>query len=525
MNSSGFSKLANAVISVFEKEEAPTAEKKISVNPMVSKVATWYEKLRNVMEYREEEVILRAAIERILKRRLILGGSGKTTAEPLIRELAWARYFPDNTIPESIIEKVEEKIDLYLFLREKIILQHEHRLSDKTINDWTFHLMSSDIEKTLSFNKERETMSNFMFHIMRNNILIIDDSEETKDAQVFIAVRKSFAKDDLAFLRFHLFNQVLGRLTKESAEKVASSFWHGYLEIQKQLNYPRKDRIFSFVKDKTAIFFVLEDVLHIYKERVKELAYNEDEFKKMVFKACEKRYAGISSRVKTAIIRSVLFILITKSIFALTLEGSFERMVFGKVMWRSLIINTSGPAILMLIVGLFIRTPDKNNSVKIFDYIKKVLFEEKPILGEPLEIKKQAEKTKPILAAIFTLLWFLAFILSFGAIIYVLTRFGFNVVSQGVFLFFAAIVSFLSYRIWLTSKIYSVDIKQGLITPLIDFLYMPIVRVGRKLTEGISQLNFILFIFDFVIETPFKGLFAFFEQWFFFLRSKSEELE
>src|SRR3989338_7101007 len=92
MNALPFSKIANFVISVFEKEDPGNNEKKISVNSVVSKFATWYEKLRNVMEYREEEAILRAAIERILKRRLILGGSGKTTAEPLIRELVWARY-------------------------------------------------------------------------------------------------------------------------------------------------------------------------------------------------------------------------------------------------------------------------------------------------------------------------------------------------------------------------------------------------------------------------------------------------
>ncbi len=60
------SQLADLVIKTFEREEPPSHERKIQVNPVVSKFATWYEKLRNVMEYREDEVILRAAIERIL---------------------------------------------------------------------------------------------------------------------------------------------------------------------------------------------------------------------------------------------------------------------------------------------------------------------------------------------------------------------------------------------------------------------------------------------------------------------------
>jgi hypothetical protein len=54
---------------------------------------------------------------------------------------------------------------------------------------------------------------------------------------------------------------------------------------------------------------------------------------------------------------------------------------------------------------------------------------------------------------------------------------------------------------------------------------VPIIRVGRRFTEGIAQINFILIIIDFIIEAPFKGLVGFFEQWFLFLANKREELE
>jgi hypothetical protein len=53
---------------------------------------------------------------------------------------------------------------------------------------------------------------------------------------------------------------------------------------------------------------------------------------------------------------------------------------------------------------------------------------------------------------------------------------------------------------------------------------MPVVRVGRNLTEEIGKFNLLIIVVDFVIETPFKVLFAFFEQWFHFLHSKREEL-
>src|SRR5260370_33463116 len=105
------SPLARAVIESIEKKDSHHhEERKITVNPIVSKFASWYERLRNAMEFREDEVVLRATIERILKRRLLLGGNGRTTAEPLVKELLWARYLPDNEISRSVVKRVEESI-------------------------------------------------------------------------------------------------------------------------------------------------------------------------------------------------------------------------------------------------------------------------------------------------------------------------------------------------------------------------------------------------------------------------------
>jgi hypothetical protein len=115
--------------------------------------------------------------------------------------------------------------------------------------------------------------------------------------------------------------------------------------------------------------------------------------------------------------------------------------------------------------------------------------------------------------------------LVFGLIGIILGKLHLNLLSQGIFLFFLAIVSFLTYRIYQTANTYTVIYKQNIITPIIDFFFVPVVRVGRRFTEGISQINFILMIIDFIIEAPFKGLVGFFEQWFSFLATKREELE
>lgn len=516
------SRLANVLLAVFEKKEIQDDREKITVNPLVAKFATWYERFRNAMDYREEEVILRAAIERILKRRLLFGGNGKTIAEPLIRELVWARYFPDNTVSESVNGRVEELVDTYLALRHAIL--KKHRVSESMVNQWMYQLLSSSIEKLLHPQREKEVMSNFVFTIMKKHVSIIDDTEQTRDAQVFLAVRRSFAKDDIAFLRYHLFLQVFGDVTPDTIETIAQDFPKGYKEIQRQLLYPRRERIYNYTKNVTAVFLILYDVLHMHRENVRELVADEKKLHEAVFKACQARYDGIASKVRRAIVRSVVFIIITKGFFAFTVEGTLEALLYGKVMWGSILLNTAFSPLLMVGFGLFLRPPGRENTQSIHGFIRQVLFEEEPRLISSLQIRRLPTKSKPFLTAVFTLLWVATFVLSFGLVVLVLTKLNFSFISQGIFLFFLAIVAFLSYRIRLLSKVYAVQEQSGWFTPVSDFFLMPIVRVGRDLTEGISQVNIFLFIFDLIIETPFKGIFGFFEQWFFFLQSKREDM-
>lgn len=513
------SPLAKVLITSFEKKDPHVYGKMISVNPVVAKFATWFEKLRNVMEYREEEVMLRAAIERILRRMLLLGGNAKTTAGPLVRELLWARYLPDNSVPESIIDKVELSIELHLRLR--LLVMQRHKIPDSNLNELIYQMMSSDIAHILQPHHEKQLISNFMFQVLRDDIVIVDDNEQTRDAQVYIAIRKSFAKDDLAFLRYHILQLYFGSLTIQTINAIADNFMQGYQEMVREMHYPRKEKIYSFIKQRTAAFLILEDILRSHKGNIANFLTNQTAVERSVYNACDEKYNSVASKVQRAVIRSVFFILMTKVMFAFAIEGTYDRLIYGHIIWLTLIINTSVPPLLMLFISFFFRPPGPENTLRIYNAIKILLYDDNPRLGEVMSVKKQTTRPR----AIFTILWLFAFLVSFGAIIYVLNLIQFNFVSIGIFLFFLAIVSFFAYRLSLIASLYRMGERQSLLTPFVDFFFMPVVRVGRDLSSNISKVNILLFIMDFFIETPFKLLFAFFEQWFVFLHSKREELE
>ena len=498
-------------------------DEKITVNDLVSKVASWYEKFRTAMDYGNEETIPRRAIERMLKRMLFLDQNEKTLAQGLVRELIWAGYFPNATVPQSLINSVGLSIKLYLDLKDKV--SDKKIISNDNLNEFILQIMSCEIFFILIPNREKDAVANFMFKILKDSVVIEDDSQQTKDIQVFIAIRKSFARDDIAFLRYKLFNQIFGTLTESNFENTLDCFEKGFKEIKEQLTYPRKERIFNHIKKTTPAFLILYDILIEEKGYIKTLSQDQEALKTRVFDACEKRYRTIKRKVRTAIVRSFIFILFTKAIMALSVEGVFESIFLGKIAWGSIVLNTILPPLIMIGVGLGIKTPDQQNSNFIFADIQKLLFEEKPLIAPTLSLRLKSNSTRTLRDYVFSAFWFFTIFITFGIIWWLLGKLHFNILSKGIFVFFIAIISFLSYRIYQTASSYTVARRQNILTPLFDFFFVPIIRVGQRLTEGISQINFLLLIVDFIIEAPFKGLIGFFEQWFLFVATKREEME
>jgi len=521
MDSLKLNQYSEFLVKTFEEEKDRISEKGLSVSPIAAEIAAWYEKLRTAIENRDEEVILRAAIERIIRRRMLLGGNGKSVAMPLIRELVWARYFPDESIGEEKIAEVEQTIDRYLELKD--IILEKNKIQEAQIHEWIYQLMSSDIEDRLNPTVKKEAMISYIFHNLSKMVTIKDDTQEIRDVQAFIAIRKSYAREDLAFLRYNLFNQYFGRLSEGNIEKTAQRFLDGRDEIDRQLNYQGRFKVFEFVKRQIPPFLILEDLLRKQQGKFRELISNPEALAEIVAQSCEEKYSKITAKVRRAIIRSVIFILLSKVFLAFTIEGTYERYVYGEIKWLSIALNIIIPVSLMIILSFFLKAPGKDNTERIIARINSLLFDQVPQLGKGL-IFSHKPKARNAMDTIFTIVWFATFVLSFGAIFYVLNLLRFNIVSQFFFIFFFAIVTFLSYRIKQAADLYTVKDKQSILTPFVDFFFMPIARVGRYLAEGISQINIFVFLLDLIIETPFKGLIAFFEQWFFFLHSKREDL-
>ena len=109
------SDLTQKLISKYDQWHKSQEPKKnvatIHVDEVASKVAAFYEKIRGIIDWKEEHLLKRRAIERILKRRLfskldLSNGNifeDPNIAEPLVLELIRGGHFPNDKIPESKI--------------------------------------------------------------------------------------------------------------------------------------------------------------------------------------------------------------------------------------------------------------------------------------------------------------------------------------------------------------------------------------------------------------------------------------
>lgn len=521
------SPLVNALLDIYQKRTETThfsEQQTLRVSKTVSFFAFLYEKARNAIEYREEHLIRRAAIERILKRRLLFNNSGQAIAEALIRELLWARYLKNSTVPESRIDSTQKIIDKYLFLRRQLIPGRTIK-EQKVLEQFILELLTCEVEEVLAPAPQREAFNNFVYHSIVSQVTLFGKKiESEKNILVYIAVEQGFAKSDTPLIRYHLVKILLPELIGANIECVHASlpyFMEVYKHIEATLKNPFLEKLRRFIKRNAAPYLILRDLIEAYPKEINNILRSRDLLRYKVDEMCRKRYAETKAKLTRAGVRSVIYIFLTKMVFALLLEIPVDRYLEQRIDYVPLTINIIVPPFLMFLVVALTSIPGEENTKRVLEKLSLIINKESRF--EKTVIKTRVVPRRPLLTFGFSILYLLAFLLSFGLIFFTLSAIKFNIVSQLIFIFFASMILFFGYRIRQTAKEYLLVEKESIFSPIVDFFMLPILSVGKWLSNEISRLNIFIFIFDFIIEAPFKAIFEIGEEWINFVKTKKEE--
>lgn len=525
------SRYTQALLDTFKtakKRIRPDDMSALSVSQTVSFFALVYERVRNAVEYREDHLILRAAIERISKRRFSLNPDGHGEAENLLRELLWARYFDNAVLGSEDTVTVQNLINKYTLLRRQMVVGRDSELK-LYIDKFLMDLLTCEVEETLKPESAaiQSNLSFFIYQVLRKKIKIEDLKDDQKDAYFLVAIEKVFGKSDRSYLRYHLFTTFYKTLQSHSEKELqilGIKLPEIFKKIDDMVTNPYVDNLVKFTRKQLPPFLILFALIKSKPDELQTILTNKEKLRNEVDQTCRNKYQQLGARVRTLAVRSFIYILLTKMILALVLEVPISIFIYGEINRNAIIINSIFPPILMIGILGFFKVPGEENTRKIFQRIVDIVDDDKSFETRVAFVPKKSGSKRPLLIFGFTVFYSMTFLVTLTLIYELLNSIGFNLVSQVIFVFFVSVVSFFSYRIRQVTKELRLEEKPSILSPIGDFFFMPMLSLGKFFSSEIAKLNFFIFIFDFIIEAPFKLIFEVVEEWISFVRKRKEEI-
>ncbi len=486
----------------------------VETTKTASSLALIYESARNAVEFRAEHLIRQAAIERILKRRLFLNQKSEKLANLLIKELIWARY-----VRPEFVEK--EKIDEVALIIEKYRKLLTNSLSDG-FSKIILEVASCEIEECLVFNPVPQVVSNYVFEVLKKRIDFEEEDEKIKNIQIYIAVEKGFGRNSDGFIAYKLLKTLIPSWFKDKVlvEELKDEFYRTLSFVNSQFEYSLADSLRREVVFSSAPFNLIQEMVNRYEEDLISLVQSKESFEKEAENTLEDLYRELKGKLSRASKRSIIYIFLTKIVIGILLELPID-ILLGKVNYLSLGINLSFPPLLMFLLNLDVKLPNEENTERIISLLNEYFYSKEEAKSKFVSIKPGVEKVKKI----FWVFYVVMYGITFGGIIWLLTKLGFNPVSQIIFLFFLCVVSFFAYRVRGIAKDYSLESeRESFLSSVKDFVFLPVIKVGQWLSLKIASFNVLSFVLDFIIEAPLKVFLEVFEEWIHFVKEKKEEI-
>jgi hypothetical protein len=478
----------------------------ITDNPsrgFVETLAGVYEKARNALEYRADNLVRRAAIERILRRRMFLDKNPETLCEDLLTELRWARYLSESEV------RATKKTNLV-----KVLSKYTSYTGHVISAEWIVKIASAEIEEFFNLNRDYNQFTFFAFQVIKQKIAITD---ENLDLLTYFAVDKVYAGSDDEQIAYHIISLAGSNIDSAKLEEGWQLF--NLAKLNKLL-----PKINKFTRRQMPPMVLLRDIYFYSPKDFKVVIENQEKFLPRAKEVLDNQLTQMSGKIRTAGIRSIIYVFLTKMVLAFGLEVPLEILIYGQLNKLSLTLNTIFPPLLMWITTAQIKVPSNREREALVQRTWYIVENFDSLKNEDDILVPESSENKTNLAYyVFSTIYTIFFIGIFVLIYYLLGLLGFRFFSKLIFIFFLTVIAFFAYRIAQIAKVYSWKDTGKEKSSLGDTIALPILTIGSLLSQGLSKLNFLAFALDFILEAPFKLILGFIDDWVQFLSRKKEE--
>jgi hypothetical protein len=475
-------------------------------------VSTAYEQLRNAAEYAQEHLLLQRAIKRFFKRNLFVANRrGTDLGIELIVDLTQAGYLRESQFSRGTSEKLNSMIEEHMAAFGRLRQAH---ISRETAESWILALLATNAEHQLDPHSVEQASLFFAYeyflHSLPKDTFVDASQSDDYDFCLYIAIHQSILKSDTDLIRCNIHN-----LYQQSLEDTA-----GLIYLSKRIDdlsvSQLTQRLKRAVSRYGAPFRIIKSLNEDHNDAA-QLLTDKNVFLEAYDKQIDREYKQLDKRLARGLVKSIVFLIITKFLIGLAVEVPYDLGMHGKIFWIPLAINLFFPPLYMASLVFSLSLPTSANKRSIRNYTEQLLFSDTRV-----QIQLPKRRRRPLGVRIaYSLLFFVPIIIT----VLILRRVGFNVVQMGIFFVFFSTASFLGFRLSALVRDLELTTRQlGLLTSLQDFFYLPFVLSGQWLSRKYSQINLVARIMDVAIELPLKTVLRLLRQWMGFLREKHEEL-
>ncbi|AHB41977.1 hypothetical protein RAAC3_TM7C00001G0106 [Candidatus Saccharibacteria bacterium RAAC3_TM7_1] len=497
------------------REEQLAQEQKVHVVGAGSTLTAAYEQLRNAAEYTEEHVLLQRAIRRFYKRLFIVHDANyiARSGEELAIELTQAGYVANDTISEKTVQEISQLATRYY--AAYTALNRKRGLSHRQIEQWTYEVLAVEVEWLLHDASYLQAFTQFAHGYFLDTIdfqRLFGTQPADVETSLYVAIHRALLKSDEAVVRLGLL-----RRYQRSVDALQE-----YIDINKHLDTlftsATTEKLYRIVDRRGAHLRVLRHMMDEDTSLPATLAHRE-QFLSAYESQVETDYQSINRRVNKGIVRSVIFLVITKFLIGIAVEVPYDYIVAGMILWTPLLINLIFPPVYMLLLRATLILPGAANTRRLSEQIDRTLYEE----GGVRQLERRSVQS---FGFAYNFVYALIFILVFGGVAWLLwSAFSFDILHLTIFFVFLSGASFLGFRLSrMIREIESVEATQNGITLVRDFLYMPFVVVGRYMNEKYAKVNIVALALDMLIELPLKTVLRLVRQWAAFISVKKDQL-
>ena len=515
----------------------------LEVDEVASKIAKAYEKVREVVDWKEENLLRRAAIERILKRRLVSKLYGisimpdvkaKEIAEPMALELMRSGYFDRGRIGRQQVEELENILNKYIKIMtdSRLPRSNDDIQVKKRINfyNWIIEVAACEIEELLFPNFKENALLNLMTNVLYNRIKIIPGdsvSDMEKFLQTYISLHRTLYNFDNPIIAFNLIKIKYPFWVKEdpaSIKQVTEQAVKIRQEIEEDLEKTLGKRFYQVAAKYDAAYRLINDVtdeINDTPNKVKNTYQDEEKLEKLIETVYDRRRKSLKKRLFRSAIYSTLSIFVAGGASFIIFEGPVARWVGVPFSLLTLFVDLLIPSLVMFLLVLAIRPPHQSNFPVITEEIKKIVYQQNE--EDVYEMALNKKKSK-FLNALFVLVSTVFGLAGLALIFWIFKIAKVPWTSMYIDTVYVAMVFFAATAIKATSKEITVKDKGNIFESFLDLFSVPMAKIGQWFSNKWREYNIVSALFTALVDTPFSAIIRLVEDWRNFLKEKSAEI-